>query len=124
MRTFSNWLVTLPLKQNLADARKHLGRALVLHNSNRPGLELHRHMEAFKDSLYTAANKTGQGDDDALARDVSAVLDSLCKEADAAISESDPGQRRWLLSNLLSRIDSEIDRSVMPVRNDDIPLGS
>jgi hypothetical protein len=109
MLEFVQWLKLQPLGEDLADAKASIGRALVQSTSrDSSGVDILPFINDFKDALQRCSNKASQGDDDTLAQDLVSIFGSLSGEADEAVSESDPGLRRYMLSGLLRRIDSEI----------------
>ena len=109
MLEFTQWLTLKPLDEDLMDAKTHLGRALVQQTSRDcSGMDILPHINNFKDALQRCSNKVSQSDDDALAHDLVSIFNSLSGEADEAVSESDPSLRRYMLSGLLRRMDSEI----------------
>lgn len=113
MLEFTQWLTLKPLDEDLMDAKTNLGRALVQSTSRESsGMDILPHINAFKDAIQRCSNKASQSDDNALARDLVSIFNSLSGEADEAVSESDPSLRRYMLSGLLRRIDSEIGGTV------------
>ena len=124
MLQFTQWLALKPLDEDIADAKRHLGRALVTQNSRESsGMDILPHINSFKDSISRCTNKAGQGSDETLARDLASIFNSLDREADEAVSEPDPSLRRYMLSGLLRRMDSELSRPTSVFKADDNPLG-
>jgi len=124
MLEFTQWLALKPLDEDLLDAKKHLGRALVAQTSRESsGMDILPHINNFKDAISRCSNKAGQGSDKTLARDLVSIFNSLSGEADEAVSEADPSLRRYLLSGLLRRMDSEVGRNV-PKPTIDTALGN
>lgn len=123
MIAFSHWLALKPLTEDLLDAKKALGRALVVQNSSKhTGIDILPHINSFKDSISRCANKTGQGSNEALARDLASIFNSFSQEADEAVSEPDPGLRRYMLSGLLRRLEADLKEPGVK-EPEDIPLG-
>lgn len=124
MLEFSSWMSLKPLAEDLADAKRHLGRALVAQASRESsGMDILPHINNFKDSLSRCSNKAGQGSDKIVAQDLASVFSSLNQDADEAVSEPDPSLRRYLLSSLLRRVDSEVSKSNVKKMGIDTPLG-
>ena len=120
MLEFTQWMTLKPLDEDLADAKRHLGLALVAQGSKESsGMSILPHINSFKDSIGRCSNKAGQSSDEALARDLSSIFDSLSQAADEAVSEPDPSLRRHLLSGLLRRMDTDVARTTVakPVKN-------
>lgn len=110
MVPFTRWLALKPLAEDIDDAKKHLGRALVIQNGKSSGMDILPHINGFKESLTRCTNKLSQGSNETLARDLASVFNSMNDEADEAVSESDPSLRRYMLDGLLRRMDAEVTR--------------
>ncbi len=123
MLEFNQWLAIKPFDEDLSDAKNHLGRALVAQGSrDSSGMDILPHIEKFKDAIQSCSNKASQGSDKTLAHDLVSIFQSLDKEADEAVSEPDPSLRRYMLSGLLRRINSEV-RPTSAKKITDTPLG-
>lgn len=124
MLEFTQWLSLKPLDEDLVDAKRHLGLALVAQGSKESsGMSILPHINSFKDSIERCSNKAGQSSDQALARDLSSIFNSLSHEADEAVSEPDPSMRRYMLSSLLRRMDAEVGKTTVKKSIKDSPLG-
>ena len=124
MQPFLQWLALKPLDEDLTDAKRHLGRALVAQGSRESsGMDILPHINNFKDALSRCSNKAGQGFNRTLAQDLASVFKSLSQDADEAVSEPDPSLRRYLLSGLLRRMDSEVTRPTNVKKTQDTALG-
>src|ERR1700753_3092297 len=87
MLEFTQWLSLKTNDENLNDAKRYLGLALVGQSS---GTDILSYIDKFKESISRCSNKI--------------LFDSLIDNADEAISEEDPDKRRHLLSSLLRRL--------------------
>lgn len=106
MLEFNQWLSLLP--NDLEEAKRQLTLALIAQNSkDSSGMDLITYIEKFKDSLIRCANKAEQNSNPAKSKDIRSFLNLLRDDADAAISEPDLSLRRYLLSGIIRKIDSE-----------------
>jgi hypothetical protein len=123
MLPFTQWMALVPLNNDIDAARKSLGRALVVQNSNKSGLEILPAVNGFIDAIDRCSSKLGQNEDKALASDIASVFASLKDDAQKAVSEEDPGMRRYLLAGVLRRVDTELRMpQSLPDRNDVHPM--
>lgn len=104
MIEFTRWM---DLSDDLSTAERYIGRVLVaLGSNNSAGFDILPHVNRFKQVISKALEKADDPEERGFVREVSVKLNGLERDADAAVSESDPSRRREMFSALLRKINS------------------